>query len=206
MKLLNTKMSPYGSRVAIYLAEKGIELEQVEVDLLAGENKSDTFLRKNPAGKVPVLELDDGSFLPESGAIIEYFEEAFPGTSLLGDTPEQRAQTRATDRVASEIFTVLGQIGLHTSPEVLKIHPEVIQYPDVGKALRPFLDQLLDQLEARIGGSDFLAGPRVTIADCTFYAIMDAAYRGAGYELPSRYPRLRDWFSRFKTRPSVTGG
>src|SRR5258708_40309774 len=101
MRLYEAKMAPYPRRVKIYLAEKGIELERVEVDLHAGENRSAAFLKKNPSGKIPVLELDGGAFLPESAAIMEYLEEIYPAPPMLGETPEQRAQTRATDRIAS---------------------------------------------------------------------------------------------------------
>ena len=204
MKLFNTRMSPYGRRVTIFLAEKGIDLEQVEVDLLAGEQRSAEFLKKNPAGKVPVLELDNGNFLPESAAIVEYLDEIYPGVPMFGETAEERAETRATDRVASEIITVLAQALLHTSPAALQIHPELVQYPQAGAALQPLLDQLLDQLEARIGDRAFLAGPRVTVADCTFYALLEAVYPAFRYELPERCPRLRDWYSRFQTRPSAS--
>ncbi|MGH8210063.1 MAG: glutathione S-transferase N-terminal domain-containing protein [Steroidobacteraceae bacterium] len=69
---------PSPRRVAVYLAEKGIDIERVAVNLRAGEQRTPEFLKKNPLGKVPVLELDDGTYLPESAAIMEYFEERFP--------------------------------------------------------------------------------------------------------------------------------
>jgi glutathione S-transferase len=119
MRLYEAKMAPHPRRVKIYLAEKGVELERVEVDLHAMENRSPAFLKKNPSGKIPVLELDSGAFLPESAAIIEYLEEIYPSPSMLGESPEQRAQTRATDRIAGEIFTVLAQMLMHTEPAAL---------------------------------------------------------------------------------------
>ena len=203
MRLFVANMAPYPRRVTLYLAEKGIELDRCEVDLHAHENRGPSFLEKNPSGKVPVLELDSGAFLPESAAIIEYLEEIYPSPSMLGETAEERAQIRATDRVASEFFTVFSQYLMHTSPAILQIHPDVVQYPQVGIALQPFVDQLLDQLEIRMGEHDFLAGPTPTIADCTFYALMEAAYPAFGYELPARCPRLREWHARFGQRPSA---
>ena len=203
MRLYEAKMAPYPRRVKIYLAEKGIELERVEVDLHARENRSPAFLKKNPSGKIPVLELDGGAFLPESAAIMEYLEEIYPSPSLLGETPEQRAQTRATDRVASEIFTVLAQMLMHTHPAALQFHPGLVQHRQVGEALQPLVDQLLDQLEERIGNQSFLAGPRPTVADCTLFALIDAVSLGFGYVLPERCPRLRAWYKQFQERPSA---
>jgi len=196
-------MAPYPRRVKIYLAEKGIELERVEVDLHAMENRSPAFLKKNPSGKIPVLELDSGTFLPESAAIMEYLEEIYPSPTMLGETPEQRAQARATDRVASEIFTVLAQMLMHTNPAALQFHPGLVQHLQVGEALQPLVDQLLDQMEERIGDQSFLAGSRPTVADCTFFALIDAISLGFGYVLPERCPRLRAWYKRFQQRPSA---
>ena len=197
MKLFVANMAPYPRRVTLYLAEKGIDIERCEVDLHAQENKGASFLEKNPTGKVPVLELDSGAFLPESAAIIEYLEEIYPSPPMVGATAEERAQTRATDRVASEFFTVFSQYLMHTSPAILRIHPGIVQYPQVGIALQPLVDQLLDQLETRMGKNDFLAGPTPTIADCTLYALMEAVYPAFGYELPDRCPNLRAWYARF---------
>ncbi len=183
MRLFLANMAPYPRRVALYLNEKGIVLDRQEVDLHGMEHRSPAFLAKNPAGKVPVLEFDNGGYLP---------------------TAEQRGQVRATDRIAGEVFTILSQILMHTSPAALHIHPGFVQLPDVGAALQPLLDQLLDQLEQRMGDEEFLAGATPTIADCTLFALMEAAYHGFGYELPERCGRLRAWYDRFRHRPSVT--
>lgn len=202
MKLYTTLTAPYPRRVDIYLREKGIALERQEIDLHAMEQRSPDFLRKNPAGQVPVLEFDDGGFLPESQAIIEYLEERFPTPSMIGRTAEERAQVRATDGVAGQVFTVLSLILLHTSPVAAQIHPGITQYPQVGIALQPVLDRLLDQLEHRTGENEFLAGSAPTVADCTFFALMGAVYPGMGYELPERCGKLRAWYERFRGRPS----
>ncbi|WP_165191484.1 glutathione S-transferase family protein [Caulobacter soli] len=204
MRLFTASMAPYPRRVTLYLNEKRIVLDRQEVDVHGMEHKSPAFLAKNPAGKIPVLELDNGDYLPESAAIIEYLEELYPAPPMIGRTAEERAQVRATDRVADEVFTVLSQILLHTSPVALLIHPGLVQKPDVGPALQPVLDRLLDQLEQRIGDGEFLAGRTPTIADCTLFALMEAVYPAFGYELPKRCRRLRAWYDRFQRRPSVT--
>ncbi len=204
MRLFTASLAPYPRRVTLYLAEKGIDLDRQEVDLHGLEHKSPAFLAINPAGKVPVLQLDNGVCLPQSAAIIEYLEELHPQPPMIGRTAEERAQVRATDRIADEVFTVLSQILLHTSPVALLIHPDLVQSPEVGRALQPLLDHLLDQLEQRAGEGPFLAGATPTIADCTLYALLEAVIPGFGYELPERCPRLRAWYETFRGRPSAS--
>jgi glutathione S-transferase len=203
MRLYEGKRAPSARRVAIYLAEKDIEIERVEVNLQAKEQKSAEFLAKNPIGKVPVLELDDGSFLPESGAIVEYLEELYPQPPMLGETPEARAHARATERIASDIYTRLAFGLLHTHPSVPKNRPGFVQTPEIARVVLPAADELLDQLEARMGDNMFLAGPRPTVADCSFYALMEISYPAFDYELPERCPNLRRWYENFRGRPSA---
>jgi len=203
MRLYSTKMAPYPRRVSIYLAEKGLEIDRVEVDIMAMAHKSPEFLKINPAGKVPVLELSNGDYLPESGAIVEYLEELHPNPPMFGDTAEARAQTRATERIADQIFTLLAQTLMHSSPAARKIHPGLTQHPQVGEALQPMLDDLFSQLETRMGNHDYLAGSRPTAADCTFFALMDSVTAGFGFAIPERYPKLRAWYPRFGQRASA---
>ncbi len=94
MKLYNSG-GPNPKVVRMFMAEKGIDLPKIEVDLRGGENRQPAFLARNPAGQSPALELDDGSVLAEITAICEYLDEKYRNTpSLIGDTPEQRAETR----------------------------------------------------------------------------------------------------------------
>src|SRR5215470_13143061 len=106
MKLYDYPQSPNCRKVRIYLAEKGLTVPLQPVDLLASEQRSPEFLRRNPFGAVPILELDDGMVIPESLAIIEYFEEQQPQPPLFGVTPLSRALVRAWER-RSELGVVL---------------------------------------------------------------------------------------------------
>src|SRR5262245_11738661 len=117
MKLYDFPQSPNCRKVRIYLAEKGLQVPLRPVNLLAGEQRTPEFLRRNPFGAVPILELDDGTVIPESLTIIEYFEELHPEPSLLGTTPLTRALVRAWERRA-ELGVVLQGTRrfLHSSP------------------------------------------------------------------------------------------
>jgi glutaredoxin len=78
MKLYDLKTGTNTRRVRIFLAEKGVKLSTVEVDMMKGENKNPDYLSKNPMGTMPLLELDDGTQLAESVAICRYIEELHP--------------------------------------------------------------------------------------------------------------------------------
>ena len=97
MKLYGAKEAPNPRRVTIYLAEKGLAIERVDFAPPYRETKTPDFLAKNPAGKIPVLELDDGTCIAESAAIVEYLEELHPEPPMIGTTAVERAQVRALD-------------------------------------------------------------------------------------------------------------
>ena len=92
MKLHDSAMAPNPRRVRIFLAEKGTEVPTVQVDIAKAENRQPPFLAKNPLGGVPVLELDDGTFIAESVAICRYFEETQPDPPLMGTDAADRAR------------------------------------------------------------------------------------------------------------------
>src|ERR1051325_12136801 len=100
MKIYDFVGAPNPKKVRVYLAEKGLEIPCVQVNIVTGENRTPEFLKKNPLGGLPVLELDDGSFLSESLAIIEYFEELHPDPPMIGKTPLERARVRPLARIA----------------------------------------------------------------------------------------------------------
>jgi glutathione S-transferase len=204
MKLYQAKVvNTCPRRVTIYMAEKGLSCDIVTIDMRAGEGRAPEFLKKNPTGAVPVLEVSDGVFLPESGAIVEYLEELHPDPPMIGTSPLERAQVRATDRMVTDFILRNGLIMVHTDPEVPKRRPGFVQYPEVATAVRELRDNILAALEVRIGDREFLAGDRPTIADCSFFAAVDTSQRLSKYEIPAKYPRLTRWFEAFRRRPSA---
>ena len=93
MKLINS-VGPNPHVVRMFMAERGITLPLEDIDIMKGKNREAEYLKTNPAGQSPALVLDDGSIVAEITAICEYLDEKFPGASLIGATPEERAQTR----------------------------------------------------------------------------------------------------------------
>jgi len=190
-------------RVSLYLAEKAIELPRVIVNIHGMEQKSPEFLRKNPAGKVPVLETDGGTYIAESAAIVEYLEELFPLPTMIGNTAVERAQVRRLQRIASDGFELLSQYVVHTAP-YFRTRPgrPVAQQSAIADDSLERLLPLLGVLELELAGSAFLGADHPTIADCTLFAGLRFASR-FGFALPPGHLQLDAWFQRFAARPSA---
>ena len=117
MKLYTTKVAPNPKRVHIFLAEKGIDIDCVEIDLGKSENLEADFVKINPLARVPVLELDDGSHIAESIAICRYFEEQQPEPTLFGASQKDKAVVEMWNRrMESEILANASMCFRHTHP------------------------------------------------------------------------------------------
>lgn len=200
MKLYGNTVGSNCRRVTIYLVEKGLNIELAEVDVAAGAHKTAEFLAKNPAGLIPVLELDDGSYIPESSAIVEYLEDVHPEPSMIGTTPGMRGKVRALERIASDLAIVSGTMLQHSHP---RFASHIKQVPAVADAMRVNVNQQLAVLEAHLGASPFLAGDRPTIADITLFSFTQAFKARMDTDLTEGYPRLSAWYERFAKRPSA---
>lgn len=200
MKLYDFQYAPNPRKLRVYLAEKGIAIPLVPVDLLKDEQRAPEFLQLNPTGGVPVLVLDDGTVLRESLAIIEYLEELHPDPPLIGATPLERAHVRALERTA-DVGMVLGVGRLFHN--TLSVLPGRTPNPALAEAARKDLERPTRYLDSVLAdGRSFVAGPRVTIADCTLFAAMEFERTGnLGVAWP---PHLAAWFARFRERPSAT--
>ncbi len=206
MKLYVFALAPNAAKVRLYLAEKAalgvsIEVEQIVVNLIEGEQRQPDFLAKNPMGAVPVLELADGRCIHESLPIIEYFEERHPEPSLWGVDAEARAYARQIERIADlEGLVSIGR-EVHTTRSSLGLPAN----PTVAAHYRKRWQRALDHLEAVLGdGRPFLAGDRVTVADCTLQAALQFGRIGKIDALEDR-SRLSDWSARFRERPTTEG-
>ncbi|HEY0938598.1 MAG TPA: glutathione S-transferase family protein [Steroidobacter sp.] len=200
MKLYGNTVGSNCRRVTIYLAEKGLRVELVEVDVASGAHRTAEFRGKNPAGLIPVLELDDGSYIPESSAIVEYLEDIHPEPSMIGTTPQMRGKVRALERIASDLAIVSGIMLQHSHP---RFASHIKQVPAVADAMRLNVNQQLAVLEAHIGAKPFLAGEQPTIADITLFSFTQAFKVRMSTDLTDGYPRLSAWYERFEQRPSA---
>ncbi len=196
MKLYDFPLAPNPRRVRIYLAEKGLAIPRVAVNLRTGAQRAPEFLAKNPHGSLPVLELDDGTWLTESEAILEYLEELHPEPPMIGRTPLERARTRRLERLCE--IAVLHRAARYVHATLAPL-PGAKPNPALAEAAKSELPRGLAVLEAEIGA--FVAGERVTVADCTLFAAFEFA-RLAELKLEAGYPRLAAWYERFAQRES----
>ncbi len=202
MKLYVFPGAPNPTRVRLFLAEKAeagteIPVEQVTVNLIEGEQRSPEHRARHPLGKLPVLELDDGSFHTESLAIIEYLEELYPEPPLCGGDARERLDVRELERLAE--LGVLRPIALvaHNTNSPLGLPPN----PPVAEYFRGVLPDALGVLDAKLAdGRPFVAGERPSIADCTLAAALQFA-RFRGVEIDESFAHVLRWDARYRERP-----
>lgn len=199
MKLYYSPIAPNPTRVRIYVGEKGIDdLEMELVSLIEGQQNSDLHRRRSPLGTLPVLELDDGSFLTESTAIIEYLEELHPDPPMIGTTPEERAKVRELDRLADIGVLISFARTVHATKSPLGRPP----CPEVATDAIRRVPDVLAILDRRLEQHTFLGGDRPCIADCTLRAAYGFAEFG-GIEVPSGFTQIGRWRKAMDERPSV---
>lgn len=201
MKIYDFAGAPNPKKLRVYLAEKGIKVPMEQVNILSGENRTPEFLKKNPLGGLPVLELDDGSHLTESLAIMEYFEELHPNPPLLGTTPLERARVRALERIIEVgVLLRVATIFQNTHPFMAA---RIKQSADAAENARAQLAGTLKMVNDRIGTNKFVAGERPTIADCTLLAALEFG-EFAGVALDPAFGNVARWYADFKKRPSAS--
>lgn len=201
MKFYNS-MGPNPHVVRMFAAERGIDLDQVEVDLMAGENRQDAYLAKNPAGQLPALELDDGSVISEITAICEYLDEASPGERLIGATPEQKAHDRMwTRRVDLGICEPLAN-GFRFSEGLDLFKNRMMVQPDAAEGLKAIAQNKLTWLDGQLAGKDFIGGDKIGLADILLFCFL-AFGANVGQPLNAANENVSAWFERMQSRPSA---
>lgn len=200
MKVYETKTAPNARRVRMFLAEKGIDMEYVQVDIEKGENLEPAMREKNVTTKVPFLELDDGTFLGESVAICRYFEELFPEKPLMGTTPLEKAQIEMWHRRVEFHFMV--QVGMcfqHSTGYFKDRMKPVAEYGAVSGELAL---EFMDVLDKRLGESSYIAGETFTIVDILALCAMDFA-KVMNLRANESQTRLKRWYETVSSRDSA---
>ena len=201
MKIYDTHTAPTPRRVRIFLAEKNIPMEYVQVDLQKGENRTPEMRAKNPAGKVPVLELDDGTCIAESIAICRYFEALHPEPYLMGKTPLEQAQVEMWQRqVEQYFFYQIGMCFQHTSGY---FKDRMTPFPEFGKDCGNNARKYMKILDKRLADNDFIVGDTFTIADITALCTVDFA-RVVDIRIDDDMPNLARWHKQVSSRPSAS--
>jgi glutathione S-transferase len=201
MKIYDFALAPNPRRLRIFVAEKGLKIPIEQVDIFTGKNRTPEMLAKNPAGGLPLLELDDGSHLAESVAICRYLEGLHPEPNMMGkDSREQSFIEMWNRRLELGLFASAGRAFQHTN-ELFKARLK--QMPEYGETQREATKQQLQWLDAQIGVKPFLAGDRFTIADITALVAVDFAAQAAGVPIDPALKNLTRWHNSVSSRPSA---
>lgn len=201
MKLYDTNRAPNPRRVRIFLAEKGISVPLVPIDLGKGEHKSAEFTSLNPRQRVPLLVLDDGTAIAETIAICRYFEALQPEPNLFGRTPEEQGLVEMWQRrVELDLFYPIMMVLRHLNPAMAQM--EVPQVPEWGEANKPKVLAALGFFNDQLADRAFIAGPRFTVADITMLVAVDFL-RVIRTEVSEHQTHLKRWYDVVSQRPSA---
>ncbi len=201
MKLYNS-VGPNPHIVRMFAAELGISLDLVEIDLRAGENRQPEFLARNPAGQLPALELASGEVITEVTAVCEYLDE-LSDSSLIGDTPTERAQTRMWTRRLDLSICEPMLNGFRFAEGLPIFQDRMITIPEAAPGLKKIAQDRLAWLDEQMADRrEFIVGSRFTLADVFFYCMLTFGNR-VGQPLSSEHARVTAWYERIASRPSA---
>ncbi|CAN5255512.1 glutathione S-transferase [soil metagenome] len=192
--------APNPRRVRVFLAEKGVDLPEIAVDMRSGAHKAPEFLAKNPAGQLPVLELDDGRTLSESVAICRYLEALHPSPPLFGRDAFEAAEIDMwVRRVEFLVTSPVGMFWRHAHPFTATL---IEQFRDFGESNRANTQRAMQWLDRQLATRDYVAGEGFSMADiCALTTVDFAGFIGLA-PLADR-PALADWRARIGERPST---
>lgn len=207
MKFYDCSTAPSPRRVRMYMAEKGIEIPVIQIDLRSGEHLREEFRKVNPDCTVPVLELDDGTCLTEVYAICQYLEATFPEPSLIGSTSTEAAQVTMWN-------TKIEQQGLGAIAESIRNYSKGFkgraltgpvgfeQIPELAERGRHRAAVFMNTLDQQLGENEFIIGDVFTIADITAMVFTDFS-SWIKLPIPETASNLLRWKTLVADRPAA---
>ena len=202
MKLYNS-IGPNPHVVRMFVQELGVELETVEVDLMAGENRQEDHLTRNPSGQMPTLELDNGDFISEITVICDYLDELQGYTDLIGKTSEARAETRMwTRRIDLQIVEPLTN-GFRFSEGHDFFKDRLRLIPQAADDLKTLAQERITWLDGQIKDKEFICGDRFSLADIMFYCFLNFGTT-VGQPLNEDNKNVVNLYNKIHSRPSAS--
>jgi len=201
MKFYNSR-GPNPRLIRMFMAEKGITIPSQDIDVRAGENRQAEFLKRNPHGQTPALELDNGDHVCEVIPICEYLEEKNPSPALIGTTAEERAETRMwTRRIDLNICEHLAN-GFRFGEGLKMFAPRIVTVPEASTGLKKVAQDRITWLDGQIAGKDYICGKRFTLADMLLFVWLDF-FATVGQPIEQANKNIVAHHERIKQRPSA---
>ena len=200
MKLFDS-VGPNPKVVRMFMAELGVECDRQEVDLMGGENRQPAFLEINPTGTCPALEMDDGTILSEVTAICEYLAEREGGSSLVGESSDDRAVTRMwTRRIDLGIIESLVN-GFRYSEGLPLFKDRMQTIPEAADGLKSIAQEKISWLDGQLDGKDYVCGERFSLADIMLFCFLEFGGQ-VGQPLNEANTNIMAWYERVSGRAS----
>lgn len=197
MKLYTTPGAPNPARVHFFAAEKGLELEMAPINLMKGEHRSPDYRAVVPNGRVPALQLDDGTVICESVAICRYLEALHPEPCLMGEQPLDQARIEMWNRMMEmEVFLPMGMAFRHTHPAMGALEDQVNEF---GEKQREVANKRLKRLNKDLADREYIAGADFSIADITAYSAI-RFFRVADFRIAEDWTNLQRWYDTVSER------
>ncbi len=209
MKLYDCPGPPSPRRVRIFLAEKGIDIEKVIVNIREGEQFKDEFREINPQCTVPVLELDDGSRISSIDAINRYLEDKYPEPPLFGSSPEERARINdSCHYINVNGFMAVAEALRNSAPRLahraITGPRDVEQIAELAERGRERVVYFFEDMNKQLENQDFIAGNSYSVADIGAMVVVDFATGMAKIEMPDGLDNLKRWHEKVAARPSAS--
>ena len=201
MKLYDLPASPNARRVRVFIAEKQLQIDVVPINMMTGENKTEEYLSKNPLGRMPLLELDDGTCIAESIAICRYLENEHPDPPLFGTSSLEQATIEMWQRrMEFQFLNPMINIFRNTH-EMWK--DRMIQIPQIAEIESKDVKEKMVWLNRELEGREYIAGETYSVADITAQCAFVMGKAAVGIRIPEDLSNLDAWWSRVTSRPTA---
>ena len=184
------------------MAERGIKIDLEEVDLMGGANRQSDYLKINPGGQLPALELDNGDVIAEITCICEYLDDRDGGSSLIGTTPEERAETRMwVRRIDLGILEPLANGFRYAEGEPI-FKDRMTLIPHAAADLKSLAQEKITWLDGLMDGKEFVCGDRFSLADIMLFVFLEFGTQ-VGQPLNEANKNIETLYERIGSRSSA---
>jgi glutathione S-transferase len=206
IKFYDYKMAPSPRRARIILAEKNVPHESVEINMMAGEQMSDSYRAVNPNCTVPAIKIEDGTVLIDNAGIAVYLEETYPEPALMGVSTMDKVEiaswnSQVEHEMGGAIPNALRNSNPHMKDRALPGPVNYKQIPELAERGLTQIDAFMDKLEKRLDGRDFIAADTLSLADISAVCFLDFA-NVVGKRITDVHPNIRRWRAALAQRPS----